>query len=106
MFLAQELINDNGISAIALGFFTALFGAVGLIGVAIVNNRKTTGDLKNGIDKAAENAEIAKENTVNVSNGFTRRMDNKLDRIAASQEELSTALRDHLEWHLSKETSK
>lgn len=101
MIFGQELINDNGISTIALGFFSVLLTALTTIGVALINR---TRKIENGVSEAAENAAIAKQNTVNVSNGFTRRMDTKLDRITESQEELSKALREHLEWHLSKET--
>jgi hypothetical protein len=106
MIIAQELINDGGISVIGATFFTALFGAVSAIGVAIVRTRHATEDLKNVTVEAAENAAIAKENTDNVSNGFTQRMDTKLNRIIDNQDELSKAFRDHLEWHLNKETSK
>ncbi len=113
MFYGQELINDNGISAIALAFFTALFAAVSSIGVAIVNNRKKTEELKDVTVKvgksakhAAESAEKAKENTENVSNGFVGRMDRKLDQLIQTTDEVQTALTKHLEWHLDKETPK
>jgi uncharacterized FlaG/YvyC family protein len=110
MVFAQELINENGISAIALAFFGALFTAVSTIGVAIVNSRKKVQELKDVTVQAAKSAEAAQENTKNVSNGFAAKVDRKLDNIATNQDDLnekfdniSTAFREHLEWHLNKE---
>jgi hypothetical protein len=105
VLLAQELVNDNGISAIALSFFTALFAMVGTVLVAVIQNRNRTERLKNAVDQTAESAEAAKENTVNVSNGFTSRMDRKFDTVIENQDKLERAFQKHLEWHLNKETS-
>jgi len=111
MYLAQELINDSGISVIGAAFFTGLFGMVGAVIVALINARHKVEELKDVTVKAAESAKAAQSNTQNVSNGFVNRMDKKLDNIASSNDELnekfdqlSTDFRKHLEWHLSKET--
>lgn len=103
---AQELINDNGISAIAIGFFTALFAAVSAVGVAVVNSRHKTEELKDVTVKAAESAEAAQANTQNVSNGFVDRMDRKLDTVIQQQDNLENALTRHLEWHLNTKAQK
>lgn len=101
MILVQELINDNGISVIGAAFFTALFGAISTVGVALVRNRHATEELKNVTVQAAQSAEAAQVNTENVSNGFVERMDTKLNQIIANQDGLEKSIREHLEWHLS-----
>lgn len=104
--LAQDLVNDNSISAIALTFFTALIGGVVTIIVALIQ-------VKNKAKDAADAAQEARSNTVNVSNGFASGVDKKLTRIIdeqirvrETQDQISQALREHLEWHLNKETPK
>jgi hypothetical protein len=101
MILVQEIVNDNGILVVAGAFFTALFGAVSAIGVALVRNRQATEDLKSVTIQAAECAEQAQVNTIGVSNGFVGRMDSKLNQIIANQDGLEKAIRDHLDWHLN-----
>jgi hypothetical protein len=100
----QELISENGISVIAAAFFTALFAAVSAIGVQIVKNRGEVRDLRDVTVEAAEHAENAEKNTVNVSNGFARKVDTKLDQIIRKQDELEGSIREHLEWHLNNKT--
>ncbi len=106
MLLATGLINDNGISQIALAFFTALFGMVGWL-------IKVRFDERGKIDNAEEQARIAAEsaakaaaNTQNVSNGFAGSVLGKLQRIDENVDELSDSLRAHLEWHLRQEEKK
>jgi hypothetical protein len=101
MFLAQELINDNGISTIAIGFFTALFGCVSAIAVGIFQLKGKARDAEMAALEARDEAVSVKENTKNVSNGFANSVDVRLDRIMANQEDLSRALREHIKWHLT-----
>lgn len=117
MTIAQELIAGGGPSAPAWAFFSAI--SLALVGV-LAQQLKARSDLKqlkatserveNEAIKAHESATAAQENTTNVSNGFARRMDNKLDRVIESVEDTrdalrttEEALRKHLEWHLEKE---
>jgi hypothetical protein len=111
MFLgADELVTPGGPSAPAWAFFTAI--TLAIIGV-LAQQLKAHSDLKqlkaqaetiqHEASKANESAIQARENTVNLSNGFVSRMDRKLDSIQATANETSEALRDHLAWHLEKE---
>lgn len=98
--LADGIINDNGISAFALAFFTALFGAVGAV---FVQNRQTKAKLSEAQDVALETkaqAEKATRNTESTANGFAGNVGRKLDRIIEKQDNLSAAFQNHLEWHV------
>jgi Na+/glutamate symporter len=106
MILAQEFVNDNSISAIALTAFGIIISGVVTIIVALIN-------VKNKAKEAADAAQEARSNTTNISNGFASGVDKKLTRIIdeqirvrASQDEIHRSLREHLEWHLDKETPK
>jgi hypothetical protein len=111
MITALELVNDNSISAIALTFFTAL--VTGMV-AAVTGIYKIRADSKVAMVEATEarkEAEQAKKNTVNISNGFASGVGSKLDRILTEQaqqrkvlDSVSESLQDHLEWHLNKET--
>lgn len=98
------LINGNSISGIALTCFSIIIGGIVTIVVQQLQIRAKQNEAKEAAITAAKSADEAKANTQNVSNGFANRMDRKLDNIATNQEELSRAFRDHLEWHLNKET--
>ena len=95
----SSLINDNGISQVALGFFTALFTLLGLMFNKMIQGFRT-------VDKAKENAEKAVANTSKVANGFTGRIDNKLDSLIDSVDGIEDSIRQHLEWHLRQEERK
>lgn len=97
------LINDNSISGIALACFAIVISGIVTVVVQQLQIRAKQNEAKEAAFAAAKSADEAKANTQNVSNGFANRMDRKLDTIANNQEELSTALRDHLEWHLNRE---
>lgn len=84
--LTADLINENGISAIALAAFGVLIPMVGAIAVAMVQQRGKILELR-------EIAKLAEKNTQNISNGFAGSVTKKLDRL----EEM---LSDHIEWHL------
>lgn len=118
--LAQELVAPGGPSAPVWAFFTAL--SLALIGV-LAQQLKSRSDLKqlkatserveNEAIKAHESASQAQENTTNVSNGFARRVDSKLDGIAETVQatndalrETEKALREHLRWHLEEREKK
>lgn len=83
MVTAAELINDNGISAIALAFFTALFAAISTL---IGQLYRTRLEFKTGQTTIVERLD-------NIGNKYDT-VDNRLD-------ELETAVRKHLEWHLA-----
>ncbi len=105
MYIAAELINDNGISGVALAFFSTLIGGIVTIIVTQIQAKAKANEAAIKADEAAENAKTAAKNTTNISNGFASGVGKKLDRIIESQEDTAKALRDHLEWHLNKETS-
>lgn len=111
MYFAQEIISDNGISAVALGFFTL----ISTIGVALIQRQKrvenAVGEAAESANKAHESATEAQANTKNVSNGFAARMDKKLDSLgdgqmllAKNMDRLEQALHDHVREHHNKET--
>lgn len=110
MIMSAELINDNGISAIALAFFTALFGAISAIFVQISKSKTAAREAAKKANEASTKAEAARKNTVNVSNGFAGDVDKKLtvivnevQRISKHQDDIAHSLREHLGWHISKE---
>lgn len=90
----MELINNNGTSSVALTLFSIIIG--GLV-TAIVGIYKARSEAS----EARRNAEEAKKNTINVSNGFSKRVDDKLDAIIEEQNDLAQAIRDHLQWHVN-----
>ena len=104
--LANELVAPGGPSAPVWTFLIALTtGVLAIIGQQI-SSRRAANEAKIEAAKAAANSLQAKENTTNISNGFVGRMDRKLDSIGTQITNLDTAFREHLEWHLDKETSK
>lgn len=105
MFLASEVVNDNGISSLALAFFTALFAMLTPVLVQVFKNKTAVRNLRDAVDTAAESAEAAKENTASVSNGFTSRLDRRFDSLDKKQDRLNELFQSHLEWHLHQETS-
>lgn len=104
MLLATELINDNGISGVAAALFTALIGGMATAIVGIFQVKAKAIEAKARAIEAKEEAEQARLNTTNISNGFASNVDTKLDRIIEKQDKLDDALRNHLEWHLRKDT--
>ncbi len=100
---AESFINSNGISAIALAFFTALFSMVGWLLKIVHDDKKETRDAKRAAIQAAESAKTVEANTKNVSNGFASGVLGKLQRIEDKVDDVATAQREHLEWHLERE---
>lgn len=117
MILGQQLINDNGISGIALAFFTALFALVGTLAKLAFDDRKERRNeariqqqqLADAIESAriaAKNAEEARTNTKNVSNGFAGGVLAKLERLSEQVSELAISQQKHLLWHQENEKEK
>lgn len=113
MLMSAELVNDNGISSVALVFFTALFGAIATVLVQVIKSKTAAREAAEKANEAQEKAEAARANTVNVSNGFAGGVDRKLtvivdevQRVSKGQDKLYQALQDHLQWHLEKEHTK
>lgn len=95
MTWADGLVNDNGISAIALAFFTALFGMVGTIVVAVLKQRKPIKD--------------AQESSLSTGRLVERKLDilaRNHDRLETQIDDLNRAVRDHMEWHLLSQEGK
>ncbi len=110
MVTALELVNDNSISAIALTFFTALCTGVGATVVGIYKIRTEASAARDAALEAKKEAELAKKNTVNISNGFASGVGQKLDSIIDEQrrqrnllDKANESIQEHLEWHLNKE---
>ncbi len=103
MTLAAELINLNGISVIALSFFTALFGMVGWLIKVRQDEKKEIRDAKRAAEVTAESVETIVQNTKNVGNGFASRVLGKLERIYEKVDALEEAHTKHLEWHLERD---
>ena len=92
MYLAQEFVNDNSISGIALAFFTALFGMVATITVAALKQR---GDIK-----------VTKESSLSTGRLVERKLDilaKNHDRLESQIDDLQAAIRDHMSWHLTED---
>lgn len=106
MILAEELVTPGGPSAPAWAFFTAI--TLALIGILqqVITTKREARQAKVIASETHKCAEEAASNTVNVSNGFTSRMDRKLDTIHVMVQETNDALRKHLEWHLEREGKK
>lgn len=109
--LAQELVNDNGVSPVALAFFTALFGGMFTALVQIYKIKHTTSEAASNANEAREKAEEARDNTVNISNGFAGKMDKRTQaitdsilRLQTSVDKTNASLTKHLEYHLERES--
>ena len=107
MVFAEAFINDNGISGVALAFFTALLGAISATIIGVFQIRNKVANSEQATVEAREEAKQARKNTSAISNGFASGIDGKLDRILDQQDSLmerqnafSAALRKHLEWHI------
>jgi hypothetical protein len=97
MTLASDLVNNNGISAFALAFFTALFGTIGAVSLQIYQVKNKLLDAKEAVDVTAVFNSRAGE-----------RLERKIDLLATNDDRLEqtvddigTALRNHIEWHLT-----
>lgn len=107
MNIADQIINGNGISGVALAFFTVmiplLITIVSGVFALMSQQRKANNAAGKAADKAdiaAANSSKAAANTQSISNGFADRVDGKLDRIIYRQDTMEKAIQKHLEWHL------
>lgn len=82
----MELFSNNGISYVAAAFFTGLFAFLGIIYKSTIENRKTSKEASEKVDS--------------VSNGFTDKVTEDLDKILANQDRVEQALMNHLQWHV------
>lgn len=105
--MAQELVNENGISAIALAFFSTMIPLLIVIAKGVFDTRATSRDARQEASnasrkasKAVESAEAAQQNTQSVSNGFTSDVLGALRRVETKIDKQTEALQNHLEWHL------
>lgn len=105
MTLAEGFVNDNSISAIALGFFTALTGLLGIVIKGVFDTRAETKRATTEAQQANKSAIKARENTQNVSNGFASTVLGRLESIDEKTDDLHRALRSHLEWHVNHPSS-
>jgi cbb3-type cytochrome oxidase subunit 3 len=103
MTVGAQFLNDNGISAVALAFFTALFGAIGAVFVQGIQAKQKAEEAKHAALETKQEAEQAKLNTESIANGFAGNVDRKLNQIITEQKEMGKAFRKHLEWHLNRE---
>lgn len=98
--MAQQLINSNGISQIALAFFTALLGMVSSLAWIIYKDRQETRDTRKAVEKATQSAKTAAENTASVANGFTDEVLERLSELTKKIDRVSGSVGKHMEWHL------
>jgi hypothetical protein len=87
---AAELISANGISTVALAFFTALFGYLGVIHKHILDNRRKTATVEKEVNQVVESV------------GGDGESSSKLDTIIDEVSELKRIVTGHLEWHVEK----
>lgn len=101
MTVLAEVVNDNSISAYSIALFGTMLTAISATIVGIYQVRHRTDETKTVALEAKAEAQKAKSNTENISNGFASNVDRKLNRIIEQQLSTDNALREHLEWHLS-----
>lgn len=99
-YFAEGLITDNGISGIALAFFSAILTAVGGTVVAVLQLKTKATEAQSAALEAKAEAEQARKNTTSISNGFAGGVDRKLDLIINEQIKQKDTLQRHLEWHI------
>lgn len=105
MNMAEELVAQGGPSAPVWAFLTT-------ITLAVIAGLFQTVKAKREAREARLEAQKAARNTTSISNGFASGVDIHLkriiktqDRMEVKQDDTAKALREHLEWHLDKETS-
>lgn len=105
MNMAEELVAQGGPSAPVWAFLTT-------ITLAVIAGLFQTVKAKREAREARLEAQKAVRNTTSISNGFASGVDTHLKRIIKTQDRMEVklddtakALREHLVWHLDKETS-
>lgn len=106
MNMAEELVAQGGPSAPVWAFLTT-------ITLAVIAGLFQTVKAKREAREARLEAQKAVRNTTSISNGFASGVDTHLkriiktqDRMEVKQDDTAKALREHLVWHLDKETQK
>lgn len=106
MYMAEDLVAPGGPSAPVWAFLTTITLAVIAGLFQAVRAKREAQDAKFEAKKAVRN-------TASTSNGFASGVDTQLkriiktvDRVENKQDDTAKALREHLEWHLDKETQK
>lgn len=94
MNFATELISSNGISSVALAFFTALFTYLGIIHKHILDNRRKTATVEKEVTQVVDSVGGGGESS------------GKLDTIMDELAELKTMVTHHLETHAEKGNAK
>lgn len=92
---AEALVNTDGMNAIVLTFFTALFGMVGTVVIAVLKQRSDVRETK--------------ESSLSTARLVERKLDilvRNHDRLDAQIDDLSKAVRDHMEYHLLEESKR
>lgn len=84
---------SNTVSGPVLIGLSAVIAGIGKVIVDLYQIKHKATDAKNASEKAVKNTE-------NVSNGFARSVDTKLNRIIKQQDKMDETLRDHLQWHI------
>ncbi len=114
MNMADQIVNGNGTSSIALAFFSIMIPLLVAIATGIFKLLGQNREAKYAADKAADKASVAADNskkaadnTRSVSNGFAGDVVRKLDHIIETQDRIierqngfDESLREHLSWHL------
>lgn len=95
-FLSEDLIAPGGPSLPVWGYLSAIIIAIVTIMPAIYTTRK---EAREGRSKAEE----AVANTRNISNGFAKGVNVKLDELLIITNHNAEQLNKHLAWHLEQE---
>lgn len=102
----MDLLDPNAVGVIGAASVTGLFAMLTTVLMSVRKSRNITKDIGSVVQQTAESTETTVNQTRNIGNGFTDRMDRKLNTIIQNQDSLSIAFREHLEWHLNQEASK
>lgn len=103
---AEELIAPGGPSAPVWAFLTTITLATITLLIKAwtdrIERREDREALKANTAKteeAAEAANVAVTNTRNISNGFARGVNTKLDTLIAAMDDVNNRLSEHIAWH-------
>lgn len=99
----SDLVAPGGPSAPVWGFLTTILLGVCTLIYRYFNERAERRETLELSKKAAEHAEAAVDNTKNISNGFARGVNGKLDTILAAMQDIDGRLNEHIAQHDRKE---
>lgn len=89
----------NNVSGVVLGGLCIVIAGLVWLIREIYKVRATTAEAK-------EVAKQTVDNTRNISNGFAKGVNSKLDRMIVTIDELQQSHADHLRWHLEQEKNR